>query len=474
MKRKYILARAGLIFAFLLYIFLARSNSALSASVTEREAIAIADLWYAMELNSGYLGIDQAEKAERMQKLQNRTVLYLVSGDSLLDAPPVKGNILAYVIKYKPSGFIVVSGDDRIQPIEVFDAKSEFHWDYPELNFLRYFVGKAMVGGWENLVKKKAQGIAINAHPIWSYLRYKLQESKDLDKVTFDIPEGSTYVLWQTAEWSQGPYYNDVVVANNGNIPGIPTGCTATAMAIKMRFHSWPLTGSSYHNYKDNEDVIQFHHFVNFGDYTYNWANMPTTNLTAPNVDIANLMYHCGVAVDMNYEVGGSGAWPTASSMNTYFRYKGTVEAFSSHETPMTLSIRGGLPVVCSSQDHSVCADGYREAPYPYFHLNVGWGSGGSWYDINANFPGGDPTIDRSYPYCSPQNYIYVDGSYLGSENGNIQNPYTTIIEGKNSVLVGGHLWIKAGTYAGSKNAPITLDKAMTVRSYGGTVIIGQ
>jgi len=33
--------------------------------------------------------------------------------------------------------------------------------------------------------------------------------------------------------------------------------------------------------------------------------------LTEHNSNVANLMYHCGVAVSMNYEVGRSGAWPS-------------------------------------------------------------------------------------------------------------------------------------------------------------------
>jgi subtilisin family serine protease len=69
---------------------------------------------------------------------------------------------------------------------------------------------------------------------------------------------------------------------------------------------------------------------------------------------------------------------------------------------------------------------------------------------------------------------IYVDAGWTGPENGNIENPYNTLSEGVSAVPVGGFLWIKAGTYTGPDNVPITFDKAMTVRSYEGTATIGQ
>ena len=435
-----------------------------SAVVNENEAVEIANLWYAMELNSGYLKVDDVDRAARFSRLSRYQVLYLVSRDALLDTPPDKSEILAYVIKYEPSGFVVVSGEDHIQPIIVFSADSEFRWDQPEHNFLRYFLGKEMVKRWEKL--------EIDVHPNWTALRARVQEGKSLQEVTLETPE-AIFVQWETALWHQSPFYNDVVIANNGNIPDIATGCTATAMAIKMRFHEWPLIGNSSHSYTDNEGSVQYSHSINFGAQTYIWSNMPTTSLTAPNLDVANLMYHCGVAVDMDYEVRLSGAWPSASSMNNYFRYKGTIQKTSAHEEPMITSIRGALPVVLSTTDHTVVADGYRDTMSPYFHLNVGWnGASNGWYNLDQ-IPGDDDlTIDRSYPYCSPNNFIYVDSDWTGSENGDIQNPFNTLAEGETSVPSDGQLWIKEGTYAGAGNIPITFDNPMTIRTYQGTAIV--
>jgi len=201
---------------------------------------------------------------------------------------------------------------------------------------------------------------------------------------------------------------------------------------------------------------------------------MPSSSLTSINSHVAGLMYDCGVAVRMDYEIGSSRAWPSADSMNTFFRYKGTVEQTSNHEPAMIYSIMSGLPVIMCTSDHAVLACGYRDSPYPYFYLNCGWnGNSNGWYDINTDVPGRDDhTIDRSYPYCSPGNYFYVDGTWVGNENGTLSMPYNTLSEGNTNMVLNGHLLLKGVTYTGSGNVPCTLDKRMVIRTYMGTATV--
>ncbi|MHC4867244.1 MAG: hypothetical protein ACYTEX_24480, partial [Planctomycetota bacterium] len=54
----------------------------------------------------------------------------------------------------------------------------------------------------------------------------------------------------------------------------------------------------------------------------------------------------------------------------------------------------------------------------------------------------------------------YVDGSWLGTENGTIQNPFNTISEGVSAVTAGARLSVKGGSYTGAGNVPITITKA--------------
>ena len=451
--------------SFLFACFILITTAGFSAPVNPGEATAIANLWYAMELNSGYLKISEAERTNRLSSMANRQVMYLVSADELLEEFPPNRPVLAYIIKYPPHGFVVVSGDDRIEPIMVFSTESEFRWDHPELNFLRYYLGKVMPALWDHMPAQ--------THRNWSLLRAKLSEN--IDKVIFSDNGRAIFVLWNTALWSQGNYYNDTCqVHNGGNF--VPTGCTATAMAIKMKFHNWPLTGNSSHAYSDTFGDIQYSHSVNYGSQSYNWAAMTDSSLISPNSEVARIMYHSGVAVNMNYELSGSGAWPSASSMNTYFRYRGTVEQTSGHDGPIQTSIVGKLPVVLSTSAHTVLACGYRDTQSPYYYLNCGWnGSSNSWYNLDSIPPAGyDSTIDRSYPYAQPNNWIYIDRTWPGAEDGRIYLPYNTLSEGEAASINEGELLIKTGTYTGAGNVPITFDNEVAIRAYAGDVVIGE
>jgi hypothetical protein len=454
---------------FLVWIgVLMASPGAFGAPVDEDEAVAAADLWFAMELNSSFAKLGDVERAARLDAMRDRQVLYLVSKDNLVEALHDRSRLWAYVVKYQPGGYVVVSADDRIKPVIAFDVKSEFRWDRPETNSMRHFLGRSIEAHQGYLTRT----VEADIDPDWSYLRMRLLEEQGLSMVTADIQPASIYVYWNSPLWGQGTYYNAEVLAHNGNTAGIPTGCTATAMAIKMRFHSWPITGNSSHSYTDNDGSIRYSHSANFGATTYNWSAMPMTSLTSANADVAQLMYHCGIAVEMDYEVNASGAWPSASAMNRYFLYKGTIERTSSHEQPIIDSVRAGAPVVISSSKHTVLVTGYRDTPSPYFYLNAGWnGSSNGWANLD-DMPGGDSTIDRSYPYSSPGDYVYVDAAWAGSESGTIANPYNALAEGNSAVPSGGHLMVKAGTYTGTGNVPIVFTKAMTIQSYQGTAIV--
>jgi len=434
------------------------------------EAIGLSDYWYGMELNRFAARMTALELADRFNRIGERQVLYLVSGKTLLDDPPSDEPVLAYIIKYQPTGYVIVSGSDRLEPITAFSAEAEFRWDRPDVNFMRYYLGKEIPNRWDYLEARLAAGVEVSPHPLWETLRSRLRSLDKFEDPNFIMAPDAILVEWDTAAWAQGPFYNDVVLTNNGNITGIPTGCTATAMAIKMRFHEWPGSGAGSHAYTDVWGTVLFSHSVNFAAQTYTWANMPVTNLTAANANIANLMYHAGVAVDMDYEVGGSGAWPTPNSMHTFYGYKGTVELTSGHDNPVRDSILGGLPVILSSSAHTVIADGYRDTVAPYYHINAGWGGGGDGWFSFSTIPGSDPTLDRSYPYSAPSNYFYVDLNWTGSENGNLQNPFNTWSEGLSHTPTRGHLWLKAGSYPGA----VSITQAMTIHSYQGTATVGE
>jgi hypothetical protein len=64
----------------------------------------------------------------------------------------------------------------------------------------------------------------------------------------------------------------------------------------------------------------------------------------------------------------------------------------------------------------------------------------------------------------------YVDNNYGGTEWGTAAQPLRTILKGVYAVRNGYHVYIDAGTY----NERFTIDKAMTLHSMNGAVVIGQ
>ena len=87
---------------------------------------------------------------------------------------------------------------------------------------------------------------------------------------------------------------------------------------------AYPTTGQGSYTYTHSTYGEQS---VNFGETTYDWDNMPNAisgNSSQTSIDaVATLIYHCGVAVDMNYGTGGSGASSTLvpAALIDYFRY---------------------------------------------------------------------------------------------------------------------------------------------------------
>ena len=69
---------------------------------------------------------------------------------------------------------------------------------------------------------------------------------------------------------------------------------------------------------------------------------------------------------------------------------------------------------------------------------------------------------------------VYVDADWTDFENGTLRFPYNTLSEGVAAVPPSGKLWMEGGKYIGIDNVPIKIEKAMTIRSYDGTAMIGE
>ena len=278
-------------------------------------------------------------------------------------------------------GFVITSADDRMQPILAYSRTANFSFPIPD-NLLYW------LKGYDMQIRSVMDDSSAIQHPDW-----RLLASSKHPKAVYDTTMGPLL----TTTWSQEPYYNSVCPSGAGG--QTVTGCVATAMGQVMKYWNWPETGAGSHSYIENEYGMLS---ADFGATTYDWQHMPnhlTASSSSTEVDaVATLLYHCGVAVEMDYATsaqGGSGAMhhsaghlstPSAeTALRDYFKYSPALtniarRFFTTEEWAALLKneIDHLRPVLYSgvsfrADGHEFVLDGYDTTGF--FHFNWGWGS---------------------------------------------------------------------------------------------------
>lgn len=283
-----------------------------------------------------------------------------------------------YIVNMQPAGFVLVSADDNALPIlgysyeQAFPAgemRSNYGWLINQLGDEVYYASTLPVipesiSRWDNLLNNVSQQ----------------RETRDLEPM-------------MQIHWNQDYPYNSMCPADAAGPGGhVYAGCVATAMGQIMRYWCYPPQGSGTHTYTHPEYGQQT---ANFGTTTYDWWNMPR-RATENNLQIARLLYQCGVAVDMNYAADGSGAQSddVPYAMQHYFLYDSTLRLLrksgysdTNWATTLRNELDTGRVIYYSGNDaesgHAFVCDGYQDTNY--FHYNFGWsGSSDGYFIVNA------------------------------------------------------------------------------------------
>ena len=296
-----------------------------------------------------------------------------------------------YVVNINSAGFVIVAGDDRVQPILAFSDEGAFvAEDMPaSVRFfldgyteeIQYAVDNKQNGGESTLQK-------------WNEL---------LSETTPERKDGNVVVgpLLGNNKWSQTKYYNDLCPADaSGNSAyggHVAVGCGALVMGQVMRYWRYPTTGTGSHSYTATGYGTLS---ANFGATTYRYSAMPD-QLTASNHPdscvqaVATLLYHCGVAVNMKYgaDASVSNSNKIVSALSTYFRYPATIQYIERGSLSSSVWINylkgeldEGAPFMYGGSGsyggHVWTCDGYRDDNY--FHFNWGWGgTQNGYYALN-------------------------------------------------------------------------------------------
>ena len=288
--------------ALLFLAVLSCFHDAGAKSVTEKEAKQFAKNWHLEKWNKKTDTVSTKEKATAQE--------YGTDGN------------LYYVISFPQGGWVIISGDDVAYPIIAFSPTGTYSEQNRPIQFQEWM---------ENVKEDIAFAIKAKHTPLqkttatWKHFNVST-DSFAPQKLSSIAEESSVSAMARpllSTKWGQGKYYNQYCPTDTSAPSGydghVPVGCVAVAMAQVMKYHNYPTTGSGSHSYVQQPYGTLS---ANFGATTYHWNSMPNS-LIRYNSDVATLMYHAGVSVNMDYAPDGSGAYmdDAAYALQTYFKY---------------------------------------------------------------------------------------------------------------------------------------------------------
>jgi hypothetical protein len=283
-----------------------------------------------------------------------------------------------------PAGFLLLSGDDAARPVLGFAAEGDFSLE-PGSPSTRAFVDSCA-----GTVRALAGSSNAEARAEWDRLLAGQWQAASRDVIVQPLI---------SCNWDQGTGWNDLCPLDGAGPGGrVLVGCVAVSMAQVMYYWNQPRQGVGSHGYNSDYGWLE----VDFAAADYDWSLIyPNT----PSYESAELLYHCGVAVDMMYGPDGSGAYvgwgnPSAlTAMEDHFGFLTSASFeergdYNSTQWRMLLQseLDAGRPMIYrgygSAGGHAWNLDGYRDDDY--FHFNWGWGGAyNGWFLSEGLSPGG-------------------------------------------------------------------------------------
>ena len=331
------------------------------------------------------------------------------------------GNPAYYVVYLDPAGFVIVAGDDLVEPIIGFAPAGRF--DPSDANPLGALVTRDVPARVAHARKLGATSSGASERAQAKWRRFGGLEGEPLPDGP--SPQGVVSVsdvriapLTQST-WDQGTvgnisgapacynYYTPPY--GDGNNNNYWAGCVATAMAQLMRYYQYPTAGvgtAAFTIYSDGSPLTYNLHGGDNAGGPYVWSNMPLVpNSSTPTLQcqaIGALVADAGASVNMSYTASGSAASDqTARNQlvstfhfgNARFGYSSGANIGAGLTGMINPNLDARYPVMLGIEPaggHEVIADGYGySASTLYHHLNLGWsGVDTAWYAL--------PLVDTS------------------------------------------------------------------------------
>lgn len=339
----------------------------------------------------------------------------------------VSGEVPAYYVfpNGEGKGFTVVSGDDRLPEVVGYSDKGTYDEENLPSNYVGFMKAyEEMVGQLDNGDSRASASIA---------------EAKALRSSGYQQP--TVAPLLGSIQWNQMTPYNNMCPKYNGSDRSV-TGCVATAMAQVMMYYQHPKSLlADIPAYVTKKYGIAIGR-INKGEI-YDWDNMlpqyasyePLNYTDAQAAAVAKLLYHCGVACEMDYGPS-SGANVTPAILSTYFGYDSDLmqdvnrDVFTLAEWSqiMDKELTAKRPILYSGQSsdggHEFVCDGTDGNGL--YHINWGWGGyQDGYFDVTILNPdkggaGSGSAPDGYNQYCS-----MIVG--IAPDNGKVDEPLVDV-----------------------------------------------
>lgn len=380
---------------------------------------------------------------------------------NLIRYSDAEGNPLYYVAFLAPRGFLILAGDDLLEPVIALVPRGTTY-DPSERNPLGALVTRDLTlrTHLARTAPKASRTLAEQGASNRAKWQILLEEDPSARRGLPSLSDLRVAPLLEST-WSQETV-EEALCYNYYTPHNYPCGCVATAMAQLMRFHEHPSLGIGVRSFEIAVDEMAEYRTTRGGDGAggpYNWSAMrlqPDETITeGQRQAIGALTYDAGLSVNMYYSLEGSGTdtLMAADAFKDTFRYSNAIKGANGgynlsedfRNAAVLPNLDAGYPVLFgitgSEGGHAIVGDGYGyQEQTLYHHLNMGWGGNANvWYNLpNIDVERGIPAAEEEEPmFSSVYKVVYnvfpegsgetLSGRILDEEGNPFENVTVTL-----------------------------------------------
>lgn len=380
----------------------------------------------------------EAVSARGQNGLSNVEMTLVGTSSSILGADfkarsqsPVSTAEAMYIYNYGTEAFVIISGDDAAETILAYSDDSAFGTENLPTN----------IKGWMQSYADQIDYAMAN--PARAFDKAEVQDSKYPASIQPILKSDGNIIQWD----QNAPFNAECPLFQNYRCP---VGCVATALGQIVYYHRYPAKGQGgIKNYISLPyNISQSFDFSGSEfDYSLMLPKYVHGGYTQEQGDeVAKLCHGLGVAVDMQYEPVGSGAYSMdiGNAMVKYFGYDKNIhyvmrDYFTQQEWQDMIKeeLVNGRPICYAGNSanigHQFVFDGYDQNNM--VHINWGWaGMSDGYFRLNALAPS---ALGTGGGTASSGGFIFGQAMWLGMQAPNASStPQSFFVVNKDNVYI--------------------------------------